>query len=623
MRTQTLKLVTLLIWVGMGLSFLAGQQAAADDGSRLLDQWAEAIGGAEKLASIRSSHVQSEVKAAGMKGTVDHWSTSEGAARTYTDLAGVYTELIVFNGHQGWRLDHNGKVAVLEGTDLETEITAAYMSSYSHLTPDRLPGEVSYVGVQEGLNVLHIQPTGGRAFKVYLDPDTHLPVREVHPEGDRDMTVTLEDWRAVDGLLLPYKVTQSTGDVRYDAEVLMMSVTLNPELSDELFIKPDEGGKDYRFTSGFSARDIPFELNSNHIYVQAMLNGKGPLWFILDTGAGATVLSREKAEELGLPLQGNLEGRGAGEASVDVALVPSVSFELPGVTLQDQTAVAIALGALTIYEGRAIDGILGYDLISRFVMEIDYENRRLHFYEQEFFSGEGHGKAMPFELQDNHPHVYSDVQLQDGQVVRGKFLIDTGARSALSLNRPFCEEHDVTNGIKTIRGGFAAGIGGETSQSIGRVQALNLGTFLLSDIVTGFSEDQGGATADRETAGIIGGDILRRFSVTFDYSKSTLYLRPNAHFEEAFEYDMSGMWIATVAPEHRHFQVRKVIDGSPAGKAGLKEDDVIVTIDGKPTSEYILEDVRRMFREDERDCILGIQDGERVRSVKLTTRRLI
>jgi predicted aspartyl protease len=437
------------------------------------------------------------------------------------------------------------------------------------------------------------------------------------------MTVTLDDWREADGLLLPYKVTQSTGDARYDAVMNITSVTINPKLPDQLFAKPEEGEKDYRFSSGTSAKNIPFELNSNHIYVQATVNGKGPLWFILDTGAGATVLSRERAEEMGLPLQGNLEGRGAGEASVDVALVPGVSFSLPGLTLDNQTAVAIALKSFEVYEGRAIDGILGYDLISRFVMEIDYENRRLHFYEPESFSGEGHGKATPFELQDNHPHVYSDVQLQDGRVARGKFLIDTGARSALSLNRSFCEEHDVTSGIKTIRGGFAAGVGGETSQSIGRIQSLTLGDFLLADIVTGFSEDQGGAMADRETAGIIGGGILRRFNLTFDYSKSTMYVAPNAHFEESFEYDKSGMWIATVAPGQTQFEVRKIIDESPASKAGLKQHDIIVTIDGRPTSEFTLEEVRRMFREDKRECTLGIQDGEGVKVVKLTTKRLI
>jgi hypothetical protein len=291
--------------------------------------------------------------------------------------------------------------------------------------------------------------------------------------------------------------------------------------------------------------------------------------------------------------------------------------------LRDQTAVAIALRELEPYEGRAIDGILGYDLISRFVMEIDYENRRLHFYEADTFNSEGHGKAMPFELQGNTPHVYSDVKLQDGRLVRGKFLLDTGARSALSLNRPFCEEHEVTTGIKTIRGGFAAGVGGETSQSIGRIQSLTLGDFLLADIVTGFSEDQGGAMADRETAGIIGGGILRRFNLTFDYSKSTVYVAPNAHFEESFEYDKSGMWIATVAPGQTQFEVRKIIDESPASKAGLKQHDIIVTIDGRPTSEFTLEEVRRMFREDKRECTLGIQDGEGVKVVKLTTKRLI
>src|SRR5215213_4735410 len=45
---------------------------------------------------------------------------------------------------------------------------------------------------------------------------------------------------------------------------------------------------------------VPFEMNGNSIYLQARVNGSEPRWFVLDTGAGVTVLNATTAESLGL-----------------------------------------------------------------------------------------------------------------------------------------------------------------------------------------------------------------------------------------------------------------------------------------------------------------------------------
>jgi hypothetical protein len=322
-------------------------------------------------------------------------------------------------------------------------------------------------------------------------------------------------------------------------------------------------------------------------------------------------------------MKGRIEGRGAGSESVDVSVMPGASFDLPGVELLNQTIMGIPLTKLEPYEGRMIDGILGYDLISRFVLEIDYAKSVIHLYEPATYSYSGKGERLPLVLEGNIPQVTATVSVAGKPPVKAKFTIDTGARTALNLSSPFCAEQGFPGAIETLSGGHGAGIGGETQQVIGRVSTLQLGSFELRDVVAGFSLDEGGALASEETAGLIGGDILKRFTVIFDYSRSEMILEPNAALNAPFEYDMFGAFLLAQAPDFERFVVHRLIEGAPAKAAGLKEGDIIVSIDGRPAADYTLEQVRGLFRDEGRECVLGIEEGDEVRSVKLKLKRLI
>jgi S1-C subfamily serine protease len=104
--------------------------------------------------------------------------------------------------------------------------------------------------------------------------------------------------------------------------------------------------------------------------------------------------------------------------------------------------------------------------------------------------------------------------------------------------------------------------------------------------------DNGGALAIRHVAGNIGGEILRRFVVTFDYARRIVHLVANAESGKPFEVDRSGLWI------NRHAQgavVGAVMAGSPADTAGVLVDDVIVAIDGAQASGIGLDALRRLL----------------------------
>ena len=115
---------------------------------------------------------------------------------------------------------------------------------------------------------------------------------------------------------------------------------------------------DLEFASGQSARRIPFELVGNHIYLRGRVNNSEPLWFLFDTGAAASYLDARQAKTLGLGVPGDSA---------------KVVVDFPGVTLRNQAFSIQPLG-FWIYDGHAVDGMLGYDFINRFLFEIDYAN---------------------------------------------------------------------------------------------------------------------------------------------------------------------------------------------------------------------------------------------------------
>ncbi len=78
-------------------------------------------------------------------------------------------------------------------------------------------------------------------------------------------------------------------------------------------------------------------------------------------------------------------------------------------------------------------------------------------------------------------------------------------------------------------------VGGELSARVGRVPAIRLGGFVVSNPLTQFSQNTSGILATPDLAGIIGAQMLRRFRVIFDYPHGEMILEPNEHFGDPSE----------------------------------------------------------------------------------------
>jgi hypothetical protein len=128
------------------------------------------------------------------------------------------------------------------------------------------------------------------------------------------------------------------------------------------------------------------------------------------------------------------------------------------------------------------------------------------------------------------------VVTEDGTAITGIFLIDSGATTALWLTKAFSEAHpEFLSAQETIEVPNVVAVGGQLSARLGRLPAIRLGGFVVPNPLTQFSQNTSGIWATPDLAGIIGAQMLRRFTVIFDYRRREMILEPNEHFTDSSE----------------------------------------------------------------------------------------
>lgn len=613
----------LLAFVFVALMLVTGWQSlSAQTLQEILQKHMEALGGEKTLKAITSSVAEFEITVpGGITGTQKSYFKYPNKLRSEMDLK-VMKGLSVYDGKKGWVLDPNGQVRELAGQELEGVTTEVYFNLYAYLFPERAKGQVEYSGREEadGVNyhVIQVTPEGATPVKLYINPETYLIDRSVGRSDIVEVTTYYQDYKEHQGIKMATAFRSSTGDPTYDMTSKLMSVEFNPDLSEELFEPPTPAEKDYTFLSGKTSTEIPFVLSSNHIYIPVAVGDSKPLNFVLDSGAGSPVVDTDVAKELGLVLVGKIAARGAGEGTQEANLMTLPSIKLGDLVIDSVSGATISLKFLNKYEGMAIQGILGYDVFSRFVVKIDYENQKLTLYEPSGFQYQGKGESIPITLEGNHPHVNAIV---DGEY-EGNFVVDCGARSSLALHTPFVEKHDLlakTGKKIDVLGGV--GVGGKVMGKATRIKSIQIGGQKIAAPLTNLSSARAGAFSSESTDGNIGGGILKRFTVIFDYGNSRMILEPNGNFGYQDNLDMAGLWLTK---ENGITSVDFVIADSPAAKAGIKEGDVVVKINGKSTGDLPLRDMRNMLMAGEgKNVNLTISSEGKERSVDLKLQKLI
>jgi hypothetical protein len=129
---------------------------------------------------------------------------------------------------------------------------------------------------------------------------------------------------------------------------------------------------------------VPFQMSpTNHMVVEATLNGKGPYRLVFDLGSPVTLLSNKAAEGSGAvdakTPRSFLFGQ-RGEATLKTLQVGELTArDLPVIVL-DHPALKVLAGAL----GKPVDGIIGYTFFARYRTTLDYQAKMLTFVPVDF-----------------------------------------------------------------------------------------------------------------------------------------------------------------------------------------------------------------------------------------------
>ena len=599
---------------------------AAEDPASILTRAKQESGG-KAWDDVKTLYTRAKVSTGGLDGIVESWEDVRTGRFVATYKLGPVQGADGFDGKVLWTQDSSGQTRTDDSGDgREGAANDAYRRSLSYWFPGRHKAEISYAGEKSeggrGFHVLRIVPEGGRPFEMWLDAQTGLADRTVEKTSAVTNTTFFSDYREVMGLRVPFALRITNGEVKYDQKVAVESVQINAPVDEARFRMPEAKSHDFSIAGGAggaggrTSETVPFRLLNNHIYIQVRIGGK-PLQFLFDTG-GLNLLTPGALERLGLKAEGALEMRGVGEKSADTALARVPEIAIGNVTLRDQVFFVVPLTGLDAAEGLEVDGIVGYELIKRFIARVEYAKGRLTFILPEAFQEPAGAAVVTFTFDDNTPQVEGEL---DG--VKGVFTIDTGSRASLTLNVPFVQEH----GLKAkyaprVEALSGWGVGGGVRSLFTRAKTLKLGGVEVPAPVTDFARVEKGAFANRYLAGNVGGGVLRRFDVTFDYGGKRMFLVPNESFAKTDVYDRAGLWLNR---DEDGFKVMDVTAGGPAAEAGLKAGDAVLAIDGRSAKDLLLPEVRDRFKTSApgTNVRMTVKSGDGTRDVTLVLRDLV
>ncbi len=558
---------------------------------QIMEKHAQALGGMERLKSLKTFMAKGMVKLGGLEGTVIEWGKYPGKYREGIDLK-ILKQDSGTEGSYFWKVDQNNKLAELKGREKEDLVTSCCFNDFCYLLP-QTRGEVStYLGKGsregKGYHLVLVKPQGGSPAKLWINDSTWLVDLVQTTVFQETVTVTYDDYREVGGVKMAFRSHHTTGNPLYDVDIRLQEVSFNLPLDDSLFLPPAEREKDYRFLQGKSAEGIPFELYGNTIWLKVWVNDKGPYSFLLDSGAGATCIDSGLASKLGLKGEGIVEGRGVG-GSQAVSFCKIGSLKLKGVELLDQTIAVISLSQLYSTLGKEIDGILGYDFLSRFVARIDYGDKSLSLYDPESYHYPEGMEVLDMEVTQNLPTIEA---ILDGEY-EGKFLLDTGNSGGLVLHSSFIQQNHILDKVKKKVEKSFGGVGGWGKGFMAKMKSLTIGSFTVREPITLLVTSGEGIVGSEELAGNIGVEILKRFNLTFDYSRGKLGLEPNQAFGSPPQYNRSGMGVTI---KEGKLVVREILKGSPAEAKGVKVGDQIMEVNGLKATPSSLQGITEIFQ---------------------------
>ena len=412
-----------------------------------------------------------------------------------------------------------------------------------------------------------------------------------------------------------------------------------------IFCLPFSGvAQKFTLPEGTTYEKVNFKLINNLIVIPLEIN-QAKLNFILDTGVSKPILfnlSDQDSIQLRNVTEMTINGLGAGEPMKALNSIGN-DFKLKKIRNLNQQLFVVLDKDINFSPtlGIPIHGIIGYDLFRDFVVEINYGKQTIKFVDPKYYKAQKrrNSETLALSIIDRKAYLDGEVSFEKQANVPVKLLVDTGSSDAVWLFQ------DLEKGINVPEKNYAdylgKGLNGNIFGKRTKVHSIKIGNFVLNDAKAAFPDMFSFSSVKNlgDRNGSLGGEVLKRFNIVFNYPESEITLKKNGFFKAPFQFNMSGLEIqhngvryiaeqitdsrGVVKNNERSFGdvqilmenrtrlslvpeiiVSGIRAGSPAAEAGLQEGDVILAVNGKRIHRYKLQEVMNMINE---------KEGKRVR----------
>jgi len=404
------------------------------------------------------------------------------------------------------------------------------------------------------------------------------------------------------------------------------------------------GQESFVFENEVEKVDFPFKFINNLIFIPINVNGI-ELNFLLDSGVEETILfSMEDKKEVNFFNVEKITLRGLGsDASIEGLKSTKNTLECYGLKSENHLLYIVLDQSfnLSSHIGIPVNGIIGYNFLKNNLVEINYSSKKISVYKD----SDKHRKRInkkfqlvPISIERSKPYIASSVVLNSNEIPV-KLLVDIGNSDAIWLFEK--ESRGIRIPSKNFEDYLGKGFSGEVEGKRAQVSKFKIANFEFKNPIVAFPDSTSikNVRMVKDRAGSVGSEILRRFSIIFDYSNQQLFLRKNNNFNAPFSYNKSGVelqhfglqWVQeTVRLETIPIKIGDAVDtrgnnalnnfkykfvlkpiyivvnvrkNSPAAVSGLLKEDVIVRINGKPGYEYTLEKINTLLKSEDEDWI--------------------
>ena len=316
------------------------------------------------------------------------------------------------------------------------------------------------------------------------------------------------------------------------------------------------------------------QLSGGIILLRATIDDiKDSLNFVLDTGSGGISLDSTTVAAFGFK-RSKSDKTIRGIAGIkNVEFTNNHTLRMTGINVENLDFHINDYDLLTSVYGVKIDGIIGFSFLRRYIININYDDLKIEIYSPGTIKYPRGG----YLLKPNFSSLaYLPASVFDERQIFNQFIFDTGAGLCMLISEDFVADSALLKKKNKRYQTQTEGIGGKKTMDMTVIKQVQIGTYKFKKVPIYIFKDDFNVTNYPLLGGLIGNDLLRRFNVVLNYPEQSIYLKPNTHFNEAFDYSYTGLGIYQIEND---VTVIDIIPNSPGDKAGFKIGDQILSID--------------------------------------------